>query len=385
LEEGWPGSGRLYRSGDLVRWRADGCLEFLGRIDEQVKINGYRIELGEIRSALLEHPAVGEAAVLTDEADAADAAEPGADRRIVAFVTAAGETADESWLEVDLPSGHRVAGLNLNETEYVYQEIFVDEVYSRDGIVLPPDAVVLDVGANIGLFSLYIASRAPRARVVAFEPLAPIRRRLEANLGLYAPQVEVFGIGLSDAEREETFTYYPGYSTFSGIAEYADASGERDVIRRYLSNQGEEGGANLLLDNIDEILDDRLRAEAHRCRLRRLDQVIGELGLERIDLLKIDVQRAEMDVLLGLDDAALAKVRQIVLEVHDKRDGATAGRADALSDLLRRHGFEVSIRQDALLEGTDRYNCYAVRPGYAESLAERIDWRALAPRPAAAL
>ncbi|MDT8261497.1 amino acid adenylation domain-containing protein, partial [Pseudomonas aeruginosa] len=124
LEEGWPGSGRLYRSGDLVRWRADGCLEFLGRIDEQVKINGYRIELGEIRSALLEHPAVGEAAVLTDEADAA---EPGTDRRIVAFVTAAGETADESWLEVDLPSGHRVAGLNLNETEYVYQEIFVDE------------------------------------------------------------------------------------------------------------------------------------------------------------------------------------------------------------------------------------------------------------------
>ncbi|MGV8371025.1 hypothetical protein, partial [Pseudomonas aeruginosa] len=55
------------------------------------------------------------------------------------------------------------------------------------------------------------------------------------------------------------------------------------------------------------------------------------------------------------------------------------GRADALSDLLSRHGFEVSIRQDALLEGTDRYNCYAVRPGYAESLAERIDWRALAP------
>ena len=101
--------------------------------------------------------------------------------------------------------------------------------------------MVLDVGANIGLFSLYIASRA-RARVVAFEPLAPIRRRLEANLGRYAPQVEVFGIGLSDAEREETFTYYPGYSTFSGIAEYADASGERDVIRRYLSNQGEEGG-----------------------------------------------------------------------------------------------------------------------------------------------
>ena len=360
-----------------MRWRADGCLEFLGRIDEQVKINGYRIELGEIRSALLEHPALGEAAVLTDEADAA---EPGTDRRIVAFVTAAGETVDESWLEVDLPSGHRVAGLNLNETEYVYQK----SSSTRSTAATASSCRRTRWSSTSVPTSACFRCTSPaarRARVVAFEPLAPIRRRLEANLGRYAPQVEVFGIGLSDAEREETFTYYPGYSTFSGIAEYADASGERDVIRRYLSNQGEEGGANLLLDNIDEILDDRLRAEAHRCRLRRLDQVIGELGLERIDLLKIDVQRAEMDVLLGLDDAALAKVRQIVLEVHDKRDGATAGRADALSDLLRRHGFEVSIRQDALLEGTDRYNCYAVRPGYAESLTERIDWRALAPRP----
>ncbi|MFO5855215.1 hypothetical protein, partial [Klebsiella pneumoniae] len=65
-------------------------------------------------------------------------------------------------------------------------------------------------------------------------------------------------------------------------------------------------------------------------------------------------------------------MRQIVLEVHDKRDGAPPGRADALSDLLRRHGFEVSIRQDALLGGTDRYNCYAVRPGFAEALAARF-------------
>ncbi|MGZ2161650.1 FkbM family methyltransferase [Acinetobacter baumannii] len=249
--------------------------------------------------------------------------------------------------------------------------------------------MVLDVGANIGLFSLYIASRAPRAQVVAFEPLAPIRRRLEANLGRYAPQVEVLGIGLSDAEREETFaTYYPGYSTFSGIAEYADASGERDVIRRYLSNQGEEGGANLLLDNIDEILDDRLRAEAHRCRLRRLDQVIGELGLERIDLLKIDVQRAEMDVLLGLDDAALAKVRQIVLEVHDKRDGATAGRADALSDLLRRHGFEVehTIRTRCwrVPTVTTATRCARAMPSRWPSASTGVRSRRAPPRPLAA-
>jgi amino acid adenylation domain-containing protein/non-ribosomal peptide synthase protein (TIGR01720 family) len=56
--------GRLYKTGDLCRWLADGTLEYIGRTDFQVKVRGFRIELGEIENALLGHEAVGEAVVV---------------------------------------------------------------------------------------------------------------------------------------------------------------------------------------------------------------------------------------------------------------------------------------------------------------------------------
>jgi len=66
-----PG-GRLYRTGDMARYLPDGNIEFLGRVDHQVKVRGYRIELGEVEAVLAQHPQVREAVVLARGEGAAD-------------------------------------------------------------------------------------------------------------------------------------------------------------------------------------------------------------------------------------------------------------------------------------------------------------------------
>lgn len=95
--------GRLYRSGDLGRWREDGTVEFVGRVDHQVKLRGYRIELGEIEAALLQQTGIGEALViLRDDGTTGEKA-------LVAYIVAKkGDSVDvesvRAGLERSLPS-----------------------------------------------------------------------------------------------------------------------------------------------------------------------------------------------------------------------------------------------------------------------------------------
>ncbi len=355
---------RLYKTGDLARYQPDGNIELLGRMDFQVKIRGHRIELGEIEALLKQHPGVQEAAVVAREYG------PG-DKRLVAYLVPDQQHAftvrqllrfeSEGLLtdrpRYELPNGMVITYLNKNETDFGYKEIFEEQDYLRHGITLDEGACIFDVGANIGLFTLFVSQICKDAVIYAFEPIPPVFEILRINAALYGLNVKLFEYGLSSETKSDTFTYYPHVSIISG--RFADFTDEREVVKSFLLSQQQADTSERALSSkeIDELLAERLRSEQVTCQLRTISEVIRENNVERIDLLKIDVEKSELDVLVGIRQEDWPKIKQVVVEVNN-----TDGRLERITALLKRHGYELTVRQHALLKDTGLYDIYSVRP-----------------------
>lgn len=346
---------RIYKTGDLARYLPTGEIEFIGRLDNQVKVRGFRVELKDIESVITQHPDIETSTVILTE-----------NQQIAAYVVPQNKRNPmiNGMARYKLPNNMYVAHLNKNETDYIYREIFELQAYLRHGITINPGDCIFDVGCNIGLFGLFASRICPEIQIYAFEPNPKIYTIAQANLSLYAPNSQVLNCGVAEKNKMAEFTFFPGFSLLSGF--YADAEIEKEVVKNFVHNQQDVASQDFL-SQADKILESRFKAETFTAQLRTLSEVIAEQKVTRIDLLKINVEKSELDVLQGIEKQDWAKIRQLVVEVDVKEN------LDPIVNLLTEQGYDLVIDQDVLLTNTELCYVYAVHSSTNGKLVKQTD------------
>jgi FkbM family methyltransferase len=264
-----------------------------------------------------------------------------------------------------LPDGRTVHCVNKYEVDFSAHEIFNEDLSSH-GLDMPASGVYFDVGANIGLFSLYIMDRCPQAKVFAFEPMPAAFAALECNMAEFAPSVVPLLMGLGASPGIVEFDYYPAITALSTCRAETGielAGGIRKLL--FSDEPGEAMGRILDKIGVPELRDEAdfagrlFRVEKVQSRIDTLSNQIAALGIDRIDLLKIDTEGNEKEVLAGIAEADWNKIRQLLVEVHLGKEelGIIAGD-------LGRKGFRTVIDDHPMAQGgTSVFHIYATRMG----------------------
>jgi len=301
------------------------------------------------------------------------------DRSIVSFPTMT------ALRRVTLPNNIEVWAANRFEAEALYVEIVEERTYQSHGIDIPDNAVVFDVGANLGLFSVHLARTVPGVRIHAFEPIPVMFEALRNNLAMHAPLACAHNLGLSKHAGEAVFEF-DRFTTMAATMHpgvFAQGARERVSLRAFVSagltdlhkirprswtRVAERALAMPLLRVVALTVlapaavalevRRRLFLKQQTCRLETLSNMLAASGVSRVDLVKIDVEGAEEDVLGGVEDADWPRLRQFVIEVHDVN-----GRLERMTALLQRHGYRtISERPDwAVHRLLGIWTLYAVR------------------------
>lgn len=267
--------------------------------------------------------------------------------------------------ETMLPNGMKIYYLQKDEASVLYEQV---QEYLRHGIEVHEGDTVFDVGANIGLFTLWLYHLCQKKLTVyAFEPIPAIFEVLQCNVQRFDPEkLLAFPCGLSQESKTMTFAYHPKATALSN-AYPDDSNAEREQLKRTALRNLKDAPPfirwlrwlppflrSLILDRK---LDAAFQIEQVTCQLRTVSEIIREHNIERIDLLKVDAEKSEFDVLLGIEEEDWSKIHQVVVEVHDLDN-----RVEKITTLLKQHGLsQITVEQEPIFKGSDIFNLYALR------------------------
>ena len=327
---------RIFRTRDIGGLQSAGRFAYHGRADQQIILRGIRIETAEVEAALAACRGVATAAVAYDETA----------RALVAYVVP-----DERELLLRgggfrvLPSGLALFEYRRTETDYLVVE--ADEGHTPVP-VLADGAVVIDVGANIGMFSLASHYAARDVHIVAIEPAPAVSSVLRRNLVLHECSFDLLVCAVGARSGERLFTFYAEASLESGL--HANASKDERIFR---------AAVDLAVRpvDLDRLAASRFESETFPVNVITLSDVIRRYGLQRIDLVKIDVERAELEVLEGLEREDFDRIDRFIVEVEE------VGGVRAAMEKLFPADFTLAWRPHGRLGGVGLWMLDAVRRG----------------------
>lgn len=192
---------------------------------------------------------------------------------------------------------------------YLYPEIFIDKAYSQlpgfDPVDFENGYTVVDVGANVGFYSIFVSSRNPHGKIYAFEPHPQAIKRLKENLQINnVKNVEIFEKAIWSKDGKINF---------------------EDNKYTVLARVNEEQRTDLTVLCLT------------------LDRYIEQHKVSKIDILKIDAEFAEDEIIKGAESRALAITKRIVLEYHSEE------KKNKVEKLLKAHRFEKLLDNEMIL------------------------------------
>jgi FkbM family methyltransferase len=257
--------------------------------------------------------------------------------------------------------------IDEQDARIIVGEVFSDALngyFGKGGLTVPKaGATIVDVGANIGSFAVFMHKVVPDCKVHAFEPIPETYSTMAANFERFNIQGKVHNIGLGKMGCPPVlkFTHFPNRPACST---YRPEDKERANIEPLLNNPAtfcglyretqpelvakvEASEQSVAMALIKEFVEDQWRREEIECPMRCLEDALKDDGIQgQIDFLKVDVEGAELDVLLGISDETWSRVEQVAIEVHDFDN-----RLEDVQALLLAQGF-----QHVVAHGIDLYN-----------------------------
>lgn len=208
-----------------------------------------------------------------------------------------------------LRSGPTINHLPGDEPLLIFREIYLEKCYTGDDFYRPkPTDTVVDIGGNIGVFAVFLQDQYRGIRVHCFEPSSETRSYLTRNVqeNGFGDAVTIHPLAVGDREQKVELKLAPN-------------SGHRSLF----SSDGNEGGQ---VEEVDCIT---------------LDQALTLTGADRIDLLKIDTEGAEIEIVEGATPAAWSRVDRVIAEYHDM---FRPGCRDRVVKALEAAGYEVVVK-----------------------------------------